>query len=495
MYGITKNEKMVFWLAGLVSIILSLWMSLREAVINPDAICYLLSAAEVKNGVHAAMHICSQAQWPFYSVLVYGFAFVTHLSFTASAYFLDGFFSLVSVISFIAIVRYIAQRPRVVWLAALVILLAHEFNSVRQYIVRDHGYWAFYLLSLFFLLHYFKNYQWRYSLLWSCSLIIATLFRVEGAIFLLLIPIAALFDHKRNAMLRLKSFLQLNSLTILIGIILSACVAISSHIELARLHELSGQVLNGVSDIGARFANIRQLMITYIIPDSARDAGLVLFLMLVSWYIISVITNLSLIYSILVVYAWCKRIFAANFAIRLALWSYITVNFLITVAFLAEHLFLSKRYLVALSLVLMLWVPVALDYLWQNKLKKWFIAAIVFIFISSLGGIFDFGYSKKYIHDAGNWLSENVPQTATMYSNDYQLMYYSQHFGNQIFEKAQAYIDKKFTLSNQYDFIALRVNQRESDSYPKSIIDKYILAATFANKRGDQVRIYRRNPQ
>ena len=54
--------------------------------------------------------------------------------------------------------------------------------------------------------------------------------------------------------------------------------------------------------------------------------------------------------------------------------------------------------------------------------------------LSALGGIVDFGYSKAYIHTAGDWLAAHVPAKATLYANDYQLMYYSQHFGKRLFE-------------------------------------------------------------
>ena len=80
------------------------------------------------------------------------------------------------------------------WFALGVILLSHQFNSVRQYIVRDHGFWAFYLVSLYFLLKYVEDVSWKNALAWSASLLMATLFRIEGAIFLLTLPCCVLFS-------------------------------------------------------------------------------------------------------------------------------------------------------------------------------------------------------------------------------------------------------------------------------------------------------------
>ena len=82
------------------------------------------------------------------------------------------------------------------WLAAGVILLSHELNSVREYIIRDHGFWTFYLSSLFFLLRFFKKPIKSYALGFSLSLAIATLFRVEGSLFLLFLPFYLLYACK-----------------------------------------------------------------------------------------------------------------------------------------------------------------------------------------------------------------------------------------------------------------------------------------------------------
>jgi hypothetical protein len=494
-----KKDCWVFFISALISIVFSFWLSVRESVINPDAICYLMSAAEMKSGLHAAMHLCSQAEWPFYSLLIYTLGGLTKLSLTNAAYLLDGIFSLISVVTFIGVIRFIKHTPRLLWLAAAVILLSHEFNSVRQYIVRDHGFWAFYLISIFLLLNYFRHYQWRYAVLWSMSLIVATLFRVEGAIFLLAMPFISFLDLRRGFVSRLAAFFQLNTITLLGAALLVIGLMTQPQIELTRLHEISFQLAHGVTTIAQHFATLKMSLAQHVLPiDSEHEAGSVLFLMMISWYFLSISMNLSLVYSVLVIYAWINRLFSTEKYIRLVIWGYILVNILITAGFLVEHMFLSKRYLLALSLALMIWVPFALNALLQQwSVRKWpAILAILFICISAVGGLFDFGYSKKYIYDAGNWLSVNAPQNALVYSNDYQVMYYSNHFGNRLFDTARGYMDMNSIAKDkwkQFDYIALRINKHDSidkASWVNNI--SYPLAQTFENKRGDQVRIYRR---
>ncbi|EKD70282.1 MAG: hypothetical protein ACD_46C00579G0001, partial [uncultured bacterium] len=138
-----SKTNIIYFVAAIISLFLSTWISYRESVINPDAICYLLSAEEIsRGGLNAAMNLCPQAIWPFFSYLVYLFAQLTSASYLLSANFLDAIFTLISVITFIAIVHELGGTRRGLCFAAMVILLSHEFNAIRQYIVRDHGFWA-----------------------------------------------------------------------------------------------------------------------------------------------------------------------------------------------------------------------------------------------------------------------------------------------------------------------------------------------------------------
>src|SRR3990167_11313762 len=112
MHGVSQsrffhatNVWQIYFFASVCSILLSAWAAFKTDVINPDAICYLQSAQTLSQGLSSAIHVCGQAQWPFYSVLIFGIAHLTHFSYLAAAYSLDAFFSLISIIAFIAIVR------------------------------------------------------------------------------------------------------------------------------------------------------------------------------------------------------------------------------------------------------------------------------------------------------------------------------------------------------------------------------------------------------
>lgn len=498
-----QRERFIYLFAIFASLILSLWIDYRETVINPDAICYLLTAQSVSTGLQQAMHLCGQAHWPFYPMLIYSLVQVSHVSYLAAAYALNAIFTLFSVILFILIIKELGGSRRVLWFAAFVILLSHEFNSVRQYIVRDHGFWAFYLSSFYFLLRYFRSSTWMNALAWNVSLLTATLFRIEGMIFLLALPLLISFYPCFSFKTRFKNLVALNFVTFILCLIMGVWLALHPQETLAklgRLNEVIHQFQYGFAMIGERYDAVKTGLIQHVLTaDAFNEAGLVTVILLFVWYGINIIENVSWIYALFVVYAWRKRVVSFAFRQTWVIAAYLVVNVLVTAVFFLQNLFLSKRYLIALSLILMIWVPFALEKLWQQAthLRSRLITflAVFFIFVSALGGIFDFGYSKSYIAQAGNWLAEEVPVNATLYVNDYQLMYYSKHFGLTIFAARENYKNINVIAHGnwkKYDYIALRLSKKEEGDIAALLQEiQLIPVKIFSNKRGDKVVIYR----
>lgn len=501
-----NEPRVVYFFAALCSLILSIGIAYQEKVINPDAICYLQSAAVIGDGgLRKAMNLCPQAQWPLYSVLIYFLSYFTHLPLMVAAFTLDAVFSVMTVLAFISLTRQLGGRGCVLWLAAMVILLAHQFNSIRQYLIRDHGFWAFYLISLSLLLHYLHWRRWFYALGWSLSLLLATLFRIEGIVFLIFLPWGLWFLSSFSYWQRFKSFLQLYFIPLVVGFGVLGWLIFHPEISLAslgRIQEFVFQLFHVGGMVWQRFQESAMAFAHGALTvDSLSEARLVFFLAILMWYGVKIVGNLSLVYSLLLVYALIRKVLILTPISRFVLVGYLMINLIITSLFLAEHLFLSKRYLIAFSLVLMLWVPFALHQLlnqWQaQKLPRWIVSLVFLcIVISSLGGIFNFGYSKAYIRQAGDWLAANTSSSDLIYSNDYQVMYYAKHFGDDIFQKIKEYREDTAITNGRwknYDYVVLRLSNKDFASIEKGILHEITIAPIhiFSNKRGDQVRIYR----
>ncbi|MES2217652.1 MAG: hypothetical protein V4501_04495 [Pseudomonadota bacterium] len=493
MKQVVTSTLTIYVTAALLSLLLAYDGTLRASVINYDGICYLQSAATLGTAsLHEAMHICGQAQWPFYSMLIYGVTLLSQLSIMNAAYVLNGLLSLITVLSFIYLVKLLTDSKPVLWFAAAAILLMHEFNSVREYVIRDHGFWAFYLVSVALLIQYFRKPSLPGAMLWSGALLLATLFRVEGVIFLILLPWLAWFTQGQ----RLKQFLQLNLLSILAAAmtLLYLLLHQQTTVNLSRFSELLFQVHHGFQVLVQTFNDKSTALAQAILNGySARDAKLIFGLMLIAWYGVSVIINLSIVYTLIALFTYHKKLLKLDAAARQVFLGYILINVLITAPFLVEYMFLSKRYLIALSLLLLVWVPFGLAAVWEQRRRSLTIITALLVIASALGGVIDFGYSKKYIRDAGLWLASNAPANSAIYSNDFQVMFYSNHFGNSIFAKAGEFANLAALSANkwqQYDYLAVHVNPRDSANLLALQQLRLPPTKVFANRRGDAVWIY-----
>jgi hypothetical protein len=502
MQRLAHSRCFVYFTAAIVSVLLSYWIGSHHVVLNPDAICYLQSAELVPQGLSAVMALCDQSTWPFYQVLIAGLVAMTKCSYEHAAFMLNGLFSLFTVLIFIRIVALFTDNKRLLWLAAVVILFAHELNVFKQDIIRDHGFWCFYLLSIFFLLRFFQQKEWLAALGWSGSLVLATLFRIEGAIFLAFIPMLTWFEWKQPWFARLKAFVQLNLPMLLVAGLVLLVAIMHPEVSLGRLAELRShfQLSNFYTDVIQHYIALADELGRSVLGRSENDKYLVYFFTLVVWYISIVISGLSLIYAVLFGYAVVKKSFKAECNAKLVLWGYIALNVLLTFIFLVQNQFVSKRYIIALALTLMLWVPFALnDLIAQWSKRRWpLVLAIIFISISGVSSVYHLGGSKQYIRAAGDWLDQNVAQTAKIYSNDYQVMYYSQHFGNQIFAKQREYADLHGLQGGQwkqYDYLAIRLNKKSLITEAKLLheLDSLPVVVFTGKHSEDQIRIYRRS--
>lgn len=499
---------LIIFMTFLISLSLSFWTGYRDNVINPDGICYLLSAKSLSSGsIKEAMHFCPQAHWPFYSILIYGIAKITHFSYLHAAQFLNAFFSLLSVSAFLFIIRELGANKWILILASFVFLFNHQLNVLRDNVIRDHGFWAFYLLSLLLILRFFNTSQYLYGLFWSASLFVATLFRIEGIIFLLFIPLIALFASSKNWSSRLHAFILLNIPIICFALIATLWLQFNQKYQfndLGRVYEAINQLLHGWQKIRMQYLSVKLAIAHYVLPrESYADTGAVTLIMELGWYLYNIIITFSFGYTLLVCYAWWQGIVSFSKQAKWVVMSYLVLNACITLGFLAENLFISKRYLIAMALTLMIWVPFAVyDLIIKFHSTKHRIALLIILFFmgsSSISGIIEFGYSKTYIKHAGQWIDENIPKNATLYANDFQLMYYSHHFGDDIFKILPNFLNIG-VISQQrwqeYDYLALKLNNKE-DAVTKEVLSEISMQPIkdFKNKRGNHIAIYQIKPK
>ncbi|MEO8417917.1 MAG: glycosyltransferase family 39 protein, partial [Methylophilaceae bacterium] len=209
------NTKCVIWFVTLVSGLVASWLILLEGGrIGDDSVLYLevarlFSIGAWKDGI-ALYH------WPLYPALITLVHQLTGLNLQYSALLLSVPLYMLASYAFCRLIIEAGGHSKTLWAGALLLFsCTYITRDILPMIMRDQGFWAFYLCSLLFLLRFYKQNRWQDSLLWQVCTIVAVLFRVEGITYLMLLPFIMLTRTECSLRERVKHLAAAQSLTLL----------------------------------------------------------------------------------------------------------------------------------------------------------------------------------------------------------------------------------------------------------------------------------------
>jgi hypothetical protein len=266
-----------------------------------------------------------------------------------------------------------------------------------------------------------------------------------------------------------------------------------------RFPDMVNKIQHSLALTSNQFAHAKENLLHYVMTfESARDVTLVLFLVLVCWYLITCIAQLSYLYTGLSIVALKNRIKLMNRNEWVVFISYFIVNILITASFFSIHFFLARRYLMAQNLLLMLLVPFGLNYLWEMKdrIKRYLVITLILAWMisSNYHLLLMSDDNHGYLRYAGNWLKHYTVANEPIYTND-QFILYSVSDKQTYYPTLSRYFSIANAPKNQLNqFHYAVVNNKEPGAEALLGELKRINAVEvrhFENKRGSQVLIYR----
>lgn len=508
-----KSQSLVTWLgdhsrsvAVVLSFALSAWITHTQQLINNDGIIYLRAAELLSHGDWAGA--MAAYPWPFYSGLMALISAGSGLELESSAQLLNSLLCALTVFAFIGVVAELGGGRSVRIMAAFVILLYPGFNESRAEIFRDNGYWAFYLLSLWFFIKYVHQPRLGFALAWTGFMLMAILFRVEGAVFLILLPTVILLQRNKAITLRLVEFIQAHSLSLAIALILLGTWFISPDIFSNNAGRLL-EPLAWLDYMGQEFAlhwqaQTDRLNGAVLNTYSTRHAGSAVIGVLAAILITELYSAIGLVYTLLIIFSLLAGVFWRRSALQsrgILLWM-IAINLFVLSAFLMKYFFLTDRYVMPLILLLLLPLPfylVQLYHTWRvsrmGSSAKNATAAFAGIIVLALAidGLHSFGISKVHLQEAGHWLGEQVPAGTRLYANEPAPLYYAAQRQVIIPQYGGENLPEFFRGGQwqEFDYFALRVKGVEEERLLKeSLPDELHLAQTFSNGKGDRLLVF-----
>ena len=502
-------NKKIFLAAICVTPLLSLWVFFTGGIINNDGILYMSIAERFAQGDFAGA--AKLYNWNFYPLLIAELSRFTSLPLAVSAGLLTAFFSTLLTFAFLKCVLLLGGNRQVLLWAAVVIVLHPTFMESRSSILRDHGYWAFYLLAIYFFLNFYAKPIWSYAFLWGTSIMVACLFRVEGLLFLSLLPSVLLLRRGESLSLRVCRFAQSHIISILVMLLVVAFSVCDPHFSL-----LDKGRLDYPFSVGRDFYNLytgglaekREVLATQIIPYAKSSAMSVLILIPFMILFKKLFSALTLMYVVPLCWKPFKYMLPPmrRKFFPVLIWL-IALNCGMLLIFIFVSFLCQKRYVYPLALILLLLLPFILNGYFEkwktlqiNSSKiRWLKYPVIIIFlIYTYDGLLTIpGRSDYYIKDAGYWLRSNMPVQATIYTNYPKIYYYSRHMenywssGHPRDDLSYEFLQEAQVLWRGKKYVALWVTHR-SDLTNREISEK--IGATpdkiFQNGYNDRVLIY-----
>ena len=424
-----NDHRQLLVFTALASLLLSAWCVWLDPIINNDGVLYLRVAEAFYAGDSETAF--GLYQWPLYPYLISLVKTLSPISIEYSAHLLNAFLYVLVVWGFLTVVYELGADRRTLIIAALVILLFPTLNKYRPYLIRDPGFLAAYLWSLACLFRFWKRPQWRTALCWFLCALLAFLFRVEGMIFLLLVPIAWLWVRFRSPAVRIPmALVSLMSLVLVgWGFLLwlhGPIEGVSNQVLASPWLHAQASWMGVVQETLNKIQAIKQEFLNQGSEHFAIVVYIMTLLLIVLW---TVAHRLAIVYAGLVIYALASGAAFPNQRLLPVWWYLVFLNVIALLVFTFTMTFLSGRYVIALVLTLMLAVPFGFNELWMRHLnrrhKRWVLPAIVLLcVVLGLRGL-DVATKKIYLKTAGQWISNNLSPDARVYFTNKKLIYYS----------------------------------------------------------------------
>ena len=470
--------------------------------INPDGTLYIATAkAFVQGGVGPAVQTYG---WPFYAILIGTLKMVTGLSYIASGALLNAVLDAGTAVIWVKTWEMLTEQSEYLFWAVLLFILFHYLIQIRTEVIRGHGYYFFMLTGFYYFIKFqnLKNFNYLFS--WFISTATATLFRIEGVAFIILMPLLFLFTQGETFKHRLFNTIKAYTLPLggLLGLLIIAWsfgLLNETVFSTSRIKDILHQILFGVTNayhhVNLLSTKIHPILSIY---SSTKQASTILLTGLMGLLIWSIALIVNPIFFGLSIWAMLKNKVSQNKNNLIIWYGIITINIIIAYQFLLQQAFFDRRFGALLAMMILMAVPAEIGKLyqaWRTEPRRIiYLLGLLPLVIWAVGAIGNFGPSRHYYITAGQWIKTHSKATDKILTNKSVILFYSTREGIKITADPEKLLNIIKTLPNskQYRYLAMTVSHHQPKKqiiYIKLLKQKPI--KTFINNRKNKVVIFK----
>jgi hypothetical protein len=217
---------------------------IQHGWITNDSILYFEMARHFALG---DPHPFEGYSWGFYPALIAGIHTVTGLGLQATANLLIVIFFMLLVWGLMRMVSIAGGNDWTQFYAVMLLLgSGYIVGNILPMASRDLGYWAMMVHAVNQLILFYQQGRWKQAIYWQVFALLATLFRIEGAVQWLVLPIAGWLISQAVPG-RLKRLLAPYSLLLIVGM-LAPFVLVAMHMSVEDLGRVK-ELFTGLNDI------------------------------------------------------------------------------------------------------------------------------------------------------------------------------------------------------------------------------------------------------
>lgn len=429
------SEKTLPWLGAIIAALIACWVNYQaHGVINNDGILYLevaqlFDAGQWRQGV-------ATYNWPLYPFLIMLVHQFSGLGFQISANLLAVLFFAATGLGLATLIRDLGGSRNTV-IAGLALLLATPYlvGDILPMVVREHGYWAFHVWSLVYLLRFMQHHTWCNAILWGMLAIVCVLFRIEGLTYLVLAPLAMLADGSMPLAQRMRALCKANSILIATGVILAVLLMGHPALSLDDMGRLRdpGMILNMVLEqLSTGLARRADIIGQQALGSYLDDYGLPTLLLGMTYILLfKAATVTGLLQTGLAIGFW-KKIKGGIPAPywRLLCWLLI-LGLLNAVVILIKGFILPKRILIPIGIVIILMAAFGAAHLMDDMrnrpvVRNLFIAlAAILLLLQFVSALRPSSPETRYERDAVEWVMQQSSAGSKIFFETDRMAFYS----------------------------------------------------------------------
>lgn len=406
---------------------------IQHGWINNDSVLYFEAARLFSIGEWKASF--ELWGWPLYPALIALVHTISGFSLHFSAQVLNVLFFGIATLSFLQLIR-LCSGDNLTLLCGALLLFSSQYivGDALQMLLRDQGFWAFFLTSLVFFVRFYRSLSWTDAIAWQLAMIVAMLFRVEGITYLLALPFVLLLNKPLPWSARGFSLFKAHCIN------LSAGVAIAGYLlfkglsvsHLGRLQEIFTTSL--LEELTHRLIVRADIMADKVLGNYLDDfavEGLILTFLFIM--LAKTISSAGWITVGLAAYAGRLRQRLIDHDTWKILAAVMIIALIDMLLIIVKVFVLSSRYVVPLTLMLTLLAAFGLRQLIgqmtdtsRNRFYKWLVAALLVILVlGMIKNVLPKREGYNYQQDAVAWVKSHNPDNLPVFYDSSRVRYYA----------------------------------------------------------------------